>query len=101
VGERGESGDVDPDGRRSDAAVDCTDQLFRSRALLEAEILVLQQQINVLRRKSPKISQRISTGMLGLPPAPLLISNGDMSLGNSLWARPASTANCSSSAWSR
>jgi hypothetical protein len=28
--------------------------LFRSRALLEAEILVLRQQINVLRRKSPK-----------------------------------------------
>src|SRR5690349_17037454 len=28
--------------------------LFRSRARLEAEILVLRQQINVLRRKSPK-----------------------------------------------
>jgi hypothetical protein len=28
--------------------------LFRSRAQLEAEILVLRQQINVLRRKSPK-----------------------------------------------
>jgi hypothetical protein len=28
--------------------------LFRSRALLEAKILVLRQQINVLRRKSPK-----------------------------------------------
>src|SRR5947207_12757318 len=27
--------------------------LFRSRARLEAEILILQQQINVLRRKSP------------------------------------------------
>ncbi len=30
--------------------------LFRSRARLEAEILVLRQQINVLRRKSPKRS---------------------------------------------
>src|SRR6266849_2853015 len=28
--------------------------LFRSRARLDAEILVLRQQINVLRRKSPK-----------------------------------------------
>jgi hypothetical protein len=28
--------------------------LFRSRVRLEAEILVLRQQINVLRRKSPK-----------------------------------------------
>ena len=28
--------------------------LFRSRARLEAEILVLRQQINVLRRNSPK-----------------------------------------------
>ena len=30
--------------------------LFRSRARLEAEILVLRQQINALRRKSPKRS---------------------------------------------
>jgi len=30
--------------------------LCRSRARLEAEILVLRQQINVLRRKSPKRS---------------------------------------------
>src|SRR4029077_2700294 len=30
--------------------------LFRSRVRLEAEILVLRQQINVLRRKSPKRS---------------------------------------------
>src|SRR6266481_6267122 len=29
-------------------------RLFRSRARLEAEILVLRQQINVLRRKSPR-----------------------------------------------
>ena len=29
-------------------------RLFRSGARLEAEILVLRQQINVLRRKSPK-----------------------------------------------
>jgi hypothetical protein len=28
--------------------------LFRSRARLEAEILVLRQQINLLRRNSPK-----------------------------------------------
>src|ERR1700743_2943269 len=31
-------------------------RLFRSRARLEAEILVLRQQINVLRRYSPKRS---------------------------------------------
>ena len=29
-------------------------RLFRSRAALEAEILVLRHQLNVLRRKSPK-----------------------------------------------
>ena len=28
--------------------------LFRSRAELEAEILVLRHQLNILRRKSPK-----------------------------------------------
>ena len=28
--------------------------LFRSRAALEAEILILRHQLNVLRRKSPK-----------------------------------------------
>jgi len=28
--------------------------LFKARALLETEILVLRQQINVLRRKAPK-----------------------------------------------
>jgi hypothetical protein len=28
--------------------------LFRSRASLEAEVLALRQQLNVLRRKSPK-----------------------------------------------
>jgi hypothetical protein len=28
--------------------------LFKSRAKLEAEILVLRQQINVLRRQAPK-----------------------------------------------
>src|SRR6266545_4059804 len=28
--------------------------LFKSRAMLEAEILVLRQQINVLRRRAPK-----------------------------------------------
>ena len=31
-------------------------RLFRSRVRLEAEIVVLRQQINVLRRKSPKRS---------------------------------------------
>jgi hypothetical protein len=35
--------------------------LFRSRASLEAEILVLRHQLNVLRRKSPK---RLTFGML-------------------------------------
>jgi hypothetical protein len=44
-----------PDGRCSHAAVDRPDQL-NSRLRLEAEILVLRQQINVnvLRRRSPK-----------------------------------------------
>src|SRR4029077_1132589 len=37
-------------------------RLFRSRARLEAEILVLRQQIDVLRRKSPK---RLAFGSFG------------------------------------
>ena len=43
-----------PDGRRSHTAVDCTNQLISLRGRLKAEILVLRQQINVLRRDSPK-----------------------------------------------
>ena len=38
--------------------------LFRSRAALEAEIVVLRQQINVLRRANPKRSQFISIDRL-------------------------------------
>jgi hypothetical protein len=117
--------------------------LFHSRARLEAEILVLRQQINVLRRSSPKrfvfrtFDRLVFVGLYRLAPGILdalaivrpetvvrwyragfrsfwrwksrrrggrpsirveirkLIQ--DMSLGNPLWARPASTANCSSS----
>ena len=48
--------------------------LFRSRASLEAEILVLRHQLNVLRRKSPKrptfggIDRLIFAGLYGLAP---------------------------------
>jgi hypothetical protein len=35
--------------------------LFKSRATLEAEILVLRQQINVLRRRAPKRSHLNNT----------------------------------------
>jgi len=35
--------------------------LFKSRATLEAEILVLRQQINVLRRRAPKRPQLNNT----------------------------------------
>jgi len=36
--------------------------LFRSRASLEAEILTLRHQLNVLRRKSPKLRIPIQSG---------------------------------------
>ncbi len=48
--------------------------LFRSRSSLEAEILVLRHQLNVLRRKSPKRStfsnfdRMIFAGLYGLAP---------------------------------
>jgi hypothetical protein len=35
--------------------------LFRPRAALEAEILVLRHQLNVLRRKSPRHGDRATT----------------------------------------
>ena len=47
---------------------------FRSRALLQADILVLRHQLNVLRRKSPKrltfgsIDRLIFAGLYGLAP---------------------------------
>src|SRR5262249_22940607 len=47
---------------------------FRSRASLEAEILLLRHQLNVLRRKSPKrptfgsIDRLIFAGLYGLEP---------------------------------
>jgi len=41
-----------PDDRFFQIAGLALTRLFRSRARLEAEILVLRQQINVLRRKS-------------------------------------------------
>ena len=47
---------------------------FRSRTSLEAEILVLRHQLNVLRRKSPKrptfgnIDRLIFAGLYGLAP---------------------------------
>ena len=48
--------------------------LFRSRAALEAEILVLRHQLNVLRRKSPgrlafsSIDRLVFAGMYALAP---------------------------------
>jgi hypothetical protein len=38
--------------------------LFRSRATLQAEILVLRHQLNILRRKSPK---RVALGKIDRP----------------------------------
>jgi len=45
--------------------------LFRSRAALEAEILVLRHQLNVLRRKSPK---RLAFGNMDRLFSPLVAS---------------------------
>ena len=51
--------------------------LFRSRAALQAEILVLRHQLNVLRRKSPKrvafsnMDRLVFTGLYRLAPAVL------------------------------
>jgi hypothetical protein len=51
--------------------------LFRSRAALEAEILVLRHQLNVLRRKSPKrlafssIDRLVFAGLYRLAPGVL------------------------------
>ena len=47
--------------------------LFRSRAALQAEILVLRQQLNVLRRKAPKrlafsaVDRLVLLGSMGWP----------------------------------
>ena len=51
--------------------------LFRSRASLEAEILALRHQLNILRRKSPKrptlgsIDRLVFAGLYGLAPGVL------------------------------
>jgi hypothetical protein len=51
--------------------------LFRSRSALEAEILVLRHQLNVLRRKTPKrvafsnIDRLVFAGLYGLAPGVL------------------------------
>src|SRR5215470_13036450 len=51
--------------------------VFRSRAALQAESLVLRHQLNVLRRKSPKrlafsnIDRLVFTGLYGLTPSVL------------------------------
>ena len=48
--------------------------LFRSRAALEVEILVLRHQLNILRRSSPKrpilgrIDRLVFVGLYGLAP---------------------------------
>jgi len=39
--------------------------LFRSRAALEAEILVLRHQLNVLRRKSPGRLDDVAERLMG------------------------------------
>jgi hypothetical protein len=41
--------------------------LFRSRAALEAEILILRHQLNVLRRKSPKRDMSVANPLWGEP----------------------------------
>jgi hypothetical protein len=52
-------------------------ELFRSRARLEAEILVLRHQLNVLSRKAPKrvafnsIDRLVFTGLYRLAPCVL------------------------------
>ena len=51
--------------------------LFRSRAVLQAEILILRHQINILRRKSPKrvalgnIDRAVLIGLYRLTPTVL------------------------------
>jgi hypothetical protein len=51
--------------------------LFQSRASLQAEILVLRHQLNVLRRKSPAritfsgIDRQVFAGVYGLAPSVL------------------------------
>ena len=56
--------------------------LFRSRAALEAEVLVLRHQLNVLRRKSPKrvalnsIDRLLLVGLYRLVPGVLDVGGG-------------------------
>jgi hypothetical protein len=53
-----------PDGQRSHTAVDCTDQLIRSRARLEAEILILRPQINAPAQIPEEICFRPFDGLV-------------------------------------
>jgi hypothetical protein len=66
--------------------------LFRSRASLQAEILTLRHQLNVLRRKSPQRAywRWKSRPRSGRPTTPLEIRQliREMSLANPLWGAP-------------
>ena len=62
-----ESGDIRCDGRPPQVGLVPCDRVFRSRAALQAEILVLRHQVNVLRRKSPSaLSSATSIGSFSL-----------------------------------
>src|SRR5882757_3500285 len=56
--------------------------LFRSRASLQAEILTLRHQLNVLRRKSPQrltfisIDRLVFAGLYRLAPTPIAVQLG-------------------------
>jgi hypothetical protein len=63
--------------------------LFRSRAALQAEILVLRHQLNVLRRKSPK---RVFFSNIDRLVFDSETGDGDPLLSSSPHLRPASVA---------
>jgi hypothetical protein len=65
--------------------------LFRSRAALQAEILVLRHQLNVLRRKSPK---RVFFSNIDRLVFDSETGDGDLLLSSSPHLRPASVPVC-------
>src|SRR3984957_4057014 len=60
---------------------------FKARATLEAENLVLRQQLNVLRRRTPKRPHRNRVGRPKVS-AELRALIGEMSRANALWGAP-------------
>lgn len=65
VARRKESGDAVPDGNSIKLIFGLVGDVFRSRAALEAEILVLRQQIIVLRRGKPFRLRFMAPGQVG------------------------------------